>query len=668
MAHTPTVHLKDSISTKLLSVVFSLYLIVAIAVTFIHMIAEYYNTKDGIIKDLGVFEKTFEHALSTEVWNVDEYALGSILKGMVEVPIIVGVRVEDMKGDEILSNGVVLGLKDTPILTNIDGSQETAPKDLIFSELIEHHFTLVFVTEDEKRFEVGKGVLYSSTAIVLRKVQYGFLFIIVNSVIKTAALWVIFLLIGRILLNRPLSILTSATAELSLDNLENLKIDVQTSGRNELKVLEETFNTMVKKLLLARERYTSLRVFFSRIADFKDTSRMFHAMFHEFCQHIALTKATLFFASPDGLSTKHPTNTSEGLFLSKEPTPDFLQQIFQSKEDEITIHNFVLEDNPILKFYASEANPPKAGSHFVYVRIPSLDEQIICLYRNAEQEIFDSSDIEYIKSMLNEIKVADLNIKAIRENARMEGELHIASAVQHALLPKALPQVRNLELACFFQSATETGGDWYGFATKIDNALFILIGDVTGHGTPAALVAATASATCKTLEEMYYINKDVPSPSEFLRHLNRAVFEAGAPNFLMTFFVARIDLDTGQMVFSNAGHNFPILLQADGTVKHALNANYRLGSAIGWDFSENSLQLEVGDLLFLYTDGLIENTNKSGEMWGERKLVRFLKNNRELHTQALVQDLVKDVYNFYNGCALDDDFTIVACKVIAPFK
>lgn len=254
-----------------------------------------------------------------------------------------------------------------------------------------------------------------------------------------------------------------------------------------------------------------------------------------------------------------------------------------------------------------------------------------------------------------------------RKTARMEAELQTAAAVQHALFPKELPDIPYLDFSCYFKAASETGGDWYGFVTEVERFLFIMIGDVTGHGTPAALVTATASATCRTLEELYKIDANLSSPANFLQYLNKSIFGTGNPNFLMTFFVARIDLNTGEVTFSNAGHNFPIVVRRDGSVKRLLNANVRLGHEIVSTFTENTFQLQTGDILFMFTDGLIENPNPRGEEWGERNLRNYLRHHKQLNVTELVGGMVTDVFEFLEKQPLEDDMTMVACKVIKPF-
>ncbi|MGK5090796.1 AAA family ATPase [Deltaproteobacteria bacterium TL4] len=256
-------------------------------------------------------------------------------------------------------------------------------------------------------------------------------------------------------------------------------------------------------------------------------------------------------------------------------------------------------------------------------------------------------------------------------NVRREEELKTAAAVQHALFPKELPQNDQLELASFFQSASETGGDWYGFISKIENTFFILVGDVTGHGVPAALVTATASATCRMLENLYWKysaydrNKRYLTPASTLEYLNKAVYQAGVQKYLMTFFVVAIDLNTKIMTYANAGHNFPLILKENTKVKKLLSRGNRLGEDPESTYTEQEIQLEKGDLLFFFTDGLTENRNPQGEEWGEKRLGHYLKQHRQKPLQAIIDGLVEEMWKFNDGAPLEDDVTMVSCKIMA---
>ncbi|MBF0288152.1 MAG: adenylate/guanylate cyclase domain-containing protein [SAR324 cluster bacterium] len=245
------VDIKNSIMVKLITAVFSIYFLVTMTVTLMHMVAEYRNTKDSIIKDLATYQQTFELGLATAIWYADDTQLKSIIAGMLKLPTIVGIEVKDETGKILEEAGVhsgggsgVVDQAGTQIPVNITG---------VFSELFGYTFP-IYYTEEGQRIEVGKTTLYSSTAIVFDRVQYGFLFIIANSIIKTLALWIIFVWMGHRLLSRPLGILTTATKHLNYDNLENFEIDIKISGKNELKVLEEAFKSMIEKLMHAQQK------------------------------------------------------------------------------------------------------------------------------------------------------------------------------------------------------------------------------------------------------------------------------------------------------------------------------------------------------------------------------------------------------------------------------
>jgi len=302
-----------------------------------------------------------------------------------------------------------------------------------------------------------------------------------------------------------------------------------------------------------------------------------------------------------------------------------------------------------------------------------------------EKEIFEQYDInDYkLKSELTEDKLYISLLSTIRtyqglktietismEKGRLDAELKTAAAVQQALFPKSLPNEENMEFASYFQYASETGGDWYGFMTHLENHLYILIGDVTGHGTPAALVTATVSASSRFLESIHTYHREenlYMRPSEFLRDLNRNVFLAGFPDFQMTFFVAKLNLKTGMMSFSNAGHNHPKIVHTDGEIQYLFNRNNRLGEVENAEFTEAEIQLKTDDLLFFYTDGLIENGNADREMWGEHRLRHYLTNHHQKPIQQLVDDLIQETTDFAQGHPIDDDVTLVAFKVTAPF-
>ncbi|MBF0286991.1 MAG: SpoIIE family protein phosphatase [SAR324 cluster bacterium] len=254
MIATPTVSIKNSIAAYLLKVVFSFYFIITIVVTLTHMSAEFFNAKENVNHELDVIADTFSPGISQALWDLNAEQLQTTIWGIIKFPTVVGVKLEDDNGEEIAASGVFID-KNNKIMTALqDGTKKeiTTYKGLFsrkFPNLYQHR---------GKENKLGVTTIYSSTGIVIDKVKLGFLFIVVNSVIKTVALWTLFLWIGRIYLTNPLASLTAVTEQINLDNLENLKAAVVTKGRNELKILEEAFNNMILKLQSSRNKLNEL--------------------------------------------------------------------------------------------------------------------------------------------------------------------------------------------------------------------------------------------------------------------------------------------------------------------------------------------------------------------------------------------------------------------------
>lgn len=243
------VSIKNSITTKLLTLVFSIYVVITLALTLVHMVSEYYNTRSTVQKDLASLSQTVNQGLATAIYNVDSQQINSIVHGLMKSPVVVGVRVTT-QFQGVYTAGEAFPATELPRMEPSQTSLTTGAKHNFFW----HTEVLLYSEEVGQQVPMGQVTLYSSRYVVLGKVWYGFMFILINSIIKTLALWIIFLWISRRLLSRPLERLTTAAHEIDMDKLEHLSVDVGTSGRNELKILEEAFNSMIAKLLFSRQR------------------------------------------------------------------------------------------------------------------------------------------------------------------------------------------------------------------------------------------------------------------------------------------------------------------------------------------------------------------------------------------------------------------------------
>ena len=241
--------IKDSILTKLFRVVFAIYFIVTLVVTFIQMWNEYNHTRKDILGELQRVKTSWEPGLATIAWNFDLKALESSLQGLISFPVITGVTIEIQD-----NRGQIIGYREVGLTEGnvfINKEIKTSKMAQLYPDSgLKYEFDIIYSELNER---VGKGTLYSSREIVLDRVKYGFVLILVNAVIKTAALWVIFLVVGRIILGKPLAQLIDLTQQINLDNLEQLKVDFNQKGYNELTIFAETLQKMIDKLLKARE-------------------------------------------------------------------------------------------------------------------------------------------------------------------------------------------------------------------------------------------------------------------------------------------------------------------------------------------------------------------------------------------------------------------------------
>jgi PAS domain S-box-containing protein len=258
------VSLKDSIATRLLKVVFSFYLILAVTVTVAHIAAEYVHTRNLVFQELEILEQTFQPPLEQALWEMNYNQLQSTLTGIMQLPNVVGIEIVNPEGKYLGEMGEVLHLSDLASTNNTDKNQSDSysSSGLFWKTFQVHHM------RGDRSFLVGVVTIYSSRNIVIDKLKFSVIILIVNATIKIIGFWILFLLVSRYLLSRPLAELTRATEQLQLDNLENVKIDVNTKGNNELKILGNAFTGMIQNLLQTRsELYKNKELLEIRVAE-----------------------------------------------------------------------------------------------------------------------------------------------------------------------------------------------------------------------------------------------------------------------------------------------------------------------------------------------------------------------------------------------------------------
>jgi serine phosphatase RsbU (regulator of sigma subunit)/catechol 2,3-dioxygenase-like lactoylglutathione lyase family enzyme len=249
----------------------------------------------------------------------------------------------------------------------------------------------------------------------------------------------------------------------------------------------------------------------------------------------------------------------------------------------------------------------------------------------------------------------------LEADRRAAQELEIAKQVQARLFPQTLPRLRTLDYAGICIQALHVGGDYYDFLDLGRERLALVIGDIAGKGIAAALVMANLQAS---LRSQCAIARD--ELERFLGLVNRMLFENTTAGAYATLFFAEYDDRTRKLRYVNCGHLCALVLHADGTLDRLDSTSTVMGLFEDWECSIGSCQLRLGDLLALYTDGITESFNESGEEFGEERLVEALSRHRDLPSKELVAAVVREVKEFSLEDQFDDNTVIVAkCRLTA---
>jgi phosphoserine phosphatase RsbU/P len=245
------------------------------------------------------------------------------------------------------------------------------------------------------------------------------------------------------------------------------------------------------------------------------------------------------------------------------------------------------------------------------------------------------------------------------QRAKVNREIEIAREVQERLFPQQMPSFPGGSLAGSCRAALGVGGDYYDVIDFGDGRIGLAIGDVSGKGISAALLMASLRASLRGVT--------LDSPRDFARlmhKVNRLVYEASASNRYATFFFAAFDPATRRLECVNAGHNPPVLLRSSRVMR--LEAD---GPVVGLlpfaPYTEQTLTLEPGDVLLLYTDGISEAMTSEDEEWGEERMISAATAVRKLPASEILRALFTAADAFTTGAPQHDDMTLLILKLDA---
>jgi phosphoserine phosphatase RsbU/P len=248
---------------------------------------------------------------------------------------------------------------------------------------------------------------------------------------------------------------------------------------------------------------------------------------------------------------------------------------------------------------------------------------------------------------------------------RIERELQIAHEIQMSMVPKIFPPFPDrseFDIFAALVPAKEVGGDLYDFFFIDDDHLCFAVGDVSGKGVPASLFMAVT----KTLFRATAGNGG--TPGEILARLNTDICRDNESCMFVTFFCGILNIRTGQVDYSNGGHNLPYYLHRDGVDPLENLGGISLGLMERSPYASGRMVLRPGDALLLYTDGVTEAMNMSETLYSDERLAQFLGTNRSSAPRPIIGDLISDVRHFAGEAPQSDDITVLALHYFGTTK
>ena len=251
----------------------------------------------------------------------------------------------------------------------------------------------------------------------------------------------------------------------------------------------------------------------------------------------------------------------------------------------------------------------------------------------------------------------------LADRVGLKRDLEIARDIQRMLLPEKPPAIPGLDIAFATKAANTVAGDYYDAFMRPhsgDTRLLLIVADVAGKGIPAGLLMAAVQTGLHTLAE------DPVPLTELAARLNRAMCaRSGGGRHLITAFLAELDLSTRSLTWVNAGHNPPILLRSGGAFEHLEAGGLPLGAFTVSRYESGSTKLRSGDALYIYTDGVVEALNETGEEYGEDRLAGLLAALGSNSAAASLRQIFESVDRFAGATPQYDDITCLVLRVAA---
>ena len=249
--------------------------------------------------------------------------------------------------------------------------------------------------------------------------------------------------------------------------------------------------------------------------------------------------------------------------------------------------------------------------------------------------------------------------RELLEQRRFEKELAIAREIQLSFLPKRAPAIANFDLAGATLPHDEVGGDYYDFVPVADGRVGLAIADVSGKGIPAALIMAGFRMSLLAEIRNEFAIRAV------MRKVNSLLHESTERDKFVTAFYGVLDFKNRVLIFSNAGHNPPILRRADGAYEYLEEGGVAFGVLPDARYEERPIAIRAGDMLVMYTDGVTESEAPNGEQYGTRRLERVMADLVSKSASEVVEGIIAEVTRWAGERGVNDDLTLIVLRALA---
>ncbi|MFW6306448.1 MAG: PP2C family protein-serine/threonine phosphatase, partial [Bacillota bacterium] len=272
----------------------------------------------------------------------------------------------------------------------------------------------------------------------------------------------------------------------------------------------------------------------------------------------------------------------------------------------------------------------------------------------------------FVDYYIKEHKDLQASIKQLQETTaakeRIESELKIAHKIQASMLPRIFPPFPDrteFDIYASMTPAKEVGGDFFDFFLVDENKVAIVIGDVSGKGVPAALFMVIAKTLIKNEAQ-----QDIPV-DEIFYNVNNSLCKDNEELLFVTSFIAILDLKTGKLEYSNAGHNPPIIKTKNNECEYLkMNNGFVLGGMTDFEYKREVIDFNSGDIIYIYTDGITEAMNNNREQYSTDRLLNTFNNIEELEVENIENIIKADVNEFVGDAPQYDDYTMLVLKYL----